>query len=87
MPTEDLSAVCRFAGEKFPGLQTITVYGSSQFVARKGAGALKSLKEAGLTRIHVGLESGDDEILKKVKKGKRVGVDQGNAFIWRWKSE
>jgi radical SAM superfamily enzyme YgiQ (UPF0313 family) len=69
MPTEDLSAVCRFAGEKFPGLQRITVYGSSQFVARKGAGGLKSLKEAGLTRIHVGLESGDDEILKKVKKG------------------
>jgi radical SAM superfamily enzyme YgiQ (UPF0313 family) len=69
MPTEYLSAVCRFAAEKFPGLQRITVYGSSQFVARKGAGGLRSLKEAGLTRIHVGLESGDDEILKRVKKG------------------
>ena len=69
MPTEDLSVVCRFAAEKFSELQRITVYGSSQFVARKGAGGLKSLKEAGLTRIHVGLESGDDEILKKVKKG------------------
>jgi radical SAM superfamily enzyme YgiQ (UPF0313 family) len=27
------------------------------------------LKEAGLSRIHVGLESGDDTILKRVKKG------------------
>jgi radical SAM superfamily enzyme YgiQ (UPF0313 family) len=69
MPTEDLSAICRFAMEKFPGLQRITVYGSSQFVARKGMEGLKSLREAGLTRIHVGLESGDDETLKRVKKG------------------
>jgi radical SAM superfamily enzyme YgiQ (UPF0313 family) len=69
MPTEDLSAICRFAMEKFPGLQRITVYGSSQFVAQKGMEGLKSLREAGLTRIHVGLESGDDETLKRVKKG------------------
>ncbi|MBN2034007.1 MAG: radical SAM protein [Deltaproteobacteria bacterium] len=69
MPTEDLSAICRFAAERFPGLQRITVYGSSQYIAEKGIGDLKNLREAGLTRIHVGLESGDDEILKRVKKG------------------
>ncbi len=69
MPTEDLSAICLFAMQKFPGLQRITVYGSSQFVAEKGTEGMKSLREAGLTRIHVGLESGDDETLKRVKKG------------------
>ena len=69
MPTEDLSAVCRFATEAFPRLQRITVYGSSQYVARKGLAGLKVLREAGLSRIHVGLESGDDLILRKVKKG------------------
>jgi radical SAM superfamily enzyme YgiQ (UPF0313 family) len=69
MPTEELAAICRFAWKKFPGLQRITVYGSSQYVARKGFAALKYLREAGLSRIHVGLESGDDEILKRVKKG------------------
>jgi radical SAM superfamily enzyme YgiQ (UPF0313 family) len=69
MATEDLSALCLFAMEKFPSLQRITVYGSSRFVAEKGMEGLKSLREAGLTRIHVGLESGDDETLKRVKKG------------------
>jgi radical SAM superfamily enzyme YgiQ (UPF0313 family) len=69
MPTEDLRAICRFAGETFPQLKRITVYGSSQYVARKGLAGLKVLRAAGLSRIHVGLESGDDVILKKVKKG------------------
>jgi radical SAM superfamily enzyme YgiQ (UPF0313 family) len=79
MPTGDLSAICRFAMEKFPDLQRITVYGSSQFVAKKGMEGLKSLREAGLTRIHVGLESGDDETLERVKKGTTASeqVDAG----------
>ncbi len=79
MPTEDLSAICRFATDRFPGLQRITVYGSSQFVAEKGVDGMKSLREAGLKRIHVGLESGDDEILKRVKKGTTASeqVDAG----------
>ncbi len=69
MPTEDLAHICRFARDQFPNLQRITVYGSSQYIARKGVKELKVLKDAGLSRIHVGLESGDDEILTRVKKG------------------
>ncbi len=69
MPTEDLSAISRFALETFPHLRRITVYGSSQYVARKGLAGLKILRQAGLNRIHVGLESGDDITLRKVKKG------------------
>ena len=69
MPTRDLAAICRYGREKFPNLRRITVYGSSQYIARKGPEALAALGEAGLSRIHVGLESGDDETLKRVKKG------------------
>ncbi len=69
MPTKDLAAICQFARKHFPNLERITVYGSSKYIARKGLEELKILKEAGLSRIHVGLESGDDVILKKVKKG------------------
>lgn len=72
MPAKDLSYICLFATEKFPLLKRITVYGSSQYIARKGAQELKSLKMGGLNRIHVGLESGDDEILKRVKKGTKA---------------
>ncbi|MEJ2690495.1 MAG: radical SAM protein [Deltaproteobacteria bacterium] len=54
---------------KFRNLQRITVSGSSQYIAKKGLADLATLREAGLSRIHVGLESGDDDILRKVKKG------------------
>jgi radical SAM superfamily enzyme YgiQ (UPF0313 family) len=69
MKTEDLAEICRFAGGTFPELERITVYGSSQFIHRKGQQRLERLAQAGLGRIHVGLESGDDVTLKKIRKG------------------
>jgi len=69
MPTRDLAAICRYSMAKFRGLQRITVYGSSQYIAKKGLTDLAMLRQAGLSRIHVGLESGDDDILRRVKKG------------------
>ncbi|MBW2031534.1 MAG: radical SAM protein, partial [Deltaproteobacteria bacterium] len=81
MPTEDLAAICRFAREQFPSLERITVYGSSQYIARKGLRELRTLKESGLSRIHVGLESGDDEVLRRVKKG-TTASEQVEAGRW-----
>jgi radical SAM superfamily enzyme YgiQ (UPF0313 family) len=69
MPAPDLAAICRYSKAKFGGLQRITVYGSSQYIAKKGPAEMAKIAEAGLSRIHVGLESGDDVILKRVKKG------------------
>ena len=81
MKTEDLCEIYRFAGHVFPGLERITVYGSSQYIHKKGPRGLKRLAEAGLSRIHVGLESGDDVILKQIKKGtdSREQIESG---IW-----
>ena len=69
MPTRDLAAICRYSMSKFTGLQRITVYGSSQYIAQKGLADMMTLRDAGLSRVHVGLESGDDDTLKRVKKG------------------
>ncbi len=69
MPTAALTELCRHSYSIFPRLRRITVYGSSQFIYRKGIDQLRSLAEAGLKRIHVGLESGDDVILERIKKG------------------
>jgi len=69
MPARDLAAICRYSRTKFRGLQRITVYGSSRYIAKKGPAEMAELAEAGLSRIHAGLESGDDVILKRVKKG------------------
>ena len=69
MKTEDLAEICRFAKATFSSLERITVYGSSQFIHKKGPGRLEQLARAGLGRIHVGLESGDDIVLKRIRKG------------------
>jgi radical SAM superfamily enzyme YgiQ (UPF0313 family) len=69
MPAAALAEVCRYAYCRFPRLQRITVYGSSQYIYRKGPDQLENLAQAGLARIHVGVESGDDVILTRIKKG------------------
>ena len=69
MPTRDLAAICRHSKMKFSELRRITVYGSSHYIVQKGLPDMRLLREAGLSRVHVGLESGDDTILKRVKKG------------------
>ena len=81
MPTEALCEICRFAKELFPFLRRITVYGSSQYIHKKGPADLKRLAEAGLSRIHVGLESGDDVILNRIKKGTH-SAEQITAGQW-----
>ncbi|MDO9530872.1 MAG: radical SAM protein [Deltaproteobacteria bacterium] len=69
MPTAALAAICRYSYTFFPRLERITVYGSSQYIHRKGPDQLQTLAQAGLGRIHVGVESGDDVILTRIKKG------------------
>ena len=69
MKTEDLVEVCSFARRTFLSLERITVYGSSQFIHKKGPRQLEQLARSGLGRIHVGLESGDDVTLKRIRKG------------------
>lgn len=81
MPTPDLVRVCDHARALFSGLERITVYGSSRYIYLKGPADLAQLKKAGLTRIHVGLESGDDEVLARIKKGTH-SAEQIRAGIW-----
>lgn len=69
METAQLAEICSYAYQKLPKLERITVYGSSQYIHQKGVEELRQLKEAGLSRIHVGLESGDDEVLRSIRKG------------------
>lgn len=81
MPTDDLANICVCAHSIFPKLERITTYGSSRYVHRKGKDDLRKLKENGLLRIHVGLESGDDDVLRRIKKG-TDSVEQTQAGLW-----
>jgi radical SAM superfamily enzyme YgiQ (UPF0313 family) len=69
MTTEDLVAVLRFLRETFPEITRVTTYSRSRTIVRKSVESLKRIQEAGLDRVHVGLESGYDPILKFMKKG------------------
>ncbi len=53
MKTEDLCEISRFAKKVFPSLERITIYGSSQYIHKKGLQGLQLLAETGLSRIHV----------------------------------
>ena len=52
-----------------PSLTRVTSYTRSKTLAQRKPEELKAIHEAGLDRIHVGLESGDDEVLELVHKG------------------
>jgi hypothetical protein len=63
----------------FPWVQRITSYARSHTLARMSDEDLKKIGDAGLNRIHVGLESASDKVLKMVKKGvtKQQHIDAG----------
>lgn len=69
MSTNDMVQVLEFLREKFPSITRVTTYSRSRTIVRKSPEDLKRLEKAGLNRIHVGLESGYDPVLKLMKKG------------------
>lgn len=69
MPTEKLVEIFEYSYKVFPFLKRITVYGGARFVGRKSVEELKMIEKAGLRRIHTGMESGDDVVLERVRKG------------------
>ena len=69
MRTEQLEEIFSYACEVFPRLERITLYGSARFMNMKTPEELARLKKAGLTRIHSGMESGDEVTLALIDKG------------------
>jgi len=69
MKTADLVAALKFLRGTFPELKRVTTYSRSRTIIRKSVEALEQIHEAGLDRVHVGLESGYDPLLKLMKKG------------------
>lgn len=53
----------------FPTLKRFTIYGRTKSAAKMELKDLKAFKDAGLNRIHFGIESGSDKVLSFMKKG------------------
>jgi radical SAM superfamily enzyme YgiQ (UPF0313 family) len=54
---------------RFPEVERITSYARSRTLARLSPDDLASYRELGLTRIHVGFETGSDALLALIQKG------------------
>jgi radical SAM superfamily enzyme YgiQ (UPF0313 family) len=67
--TADLAEIVAYLLEAFPSLYRVTSYGRAKTVLTKSLDELRELRRAGLNRLHLGLESGDDGVLERVKKG------------------
>jgi len=70
LKTAELAEILKFLKKTFPQVERVTSYGRSKTIAQgKTVEDLKELKQAGLTRLHVGLETGSDRLLTYVNKG------------------
>ena len=55
--------------EAMPLMQRIGLYGNAKSILRKTSEELQQLRELGLGIVYLGLESGDPEVLREIKKG------------------
>jgi radical SAM superfamily enzyme YgiQ (UPF0313 family) len=69
MPTGQLVEALTHLRATFPSIVRVTSYARSKTLSQKKPEELSAIRDSGLDRLHVGLESGDDDLLKKVKKG------------------
>lgn len=75
----DLVDILLLLKKRFPQVERITSYARSHTIARISDRDLSSIRDAGLNRIHIGLESGADPVLEKVSKGvtKEIHIKAG----------
>jgi histone acetyltransferase (RNA polymerase elongator complex component) len=69
MRTDDLVETLTFLRQTFPEIKRVTTYSRSRTVTKKSLESLKRIRAAGLDRVHIGLETGYEPLLKLVKKG------------------
>ncbi len=74
LKTKDLALILQKINQLFPECERVSIYGAPKNILNKSIDELKELNDLGLKIIYLGIESGSDKILKKVKKG--VTADQ-----------
>lgn len=90
----DFIRILQHLQDAFPQVQRVTSYARSHTIARISDENLSAMAGAGLNRIHIGMESGADQVLKMIKKGvdkatqiiagqkiKRAGIELSEYFM------
>ena len=68
-PYAQLVEVLQYLNDKFPHLERIASYGTPQDILRRSMDELKAVKDLKLGILYMGVESGDDDVLKQICKG------------------
>lgn len=69
MPTNDLIETLKVLKPELPSLERVGVYGYAKDVRDKGVDDLSNIKATGLGIVYLGLETGDDDLLRWSRKG------------------
>ncbi len=69
MSMSHFTKVLRLLYAKFPNLERVTCYANPINLLNKSMGELRQLREEGLDILYLGMESGNDEVLKRIAKG------------------
>jgi radical SAM superfamily enzyme YgiQ (UPF0313 family) len=68
LSTQRLLKILETIKNVFPGAGRVSTYALPQDILAKSAGELTALRQAGLQLLYVGIESGDDEVLRMINK-------------------
>ncbi len=69
LPKDRMIEILDYIREKFPKLERISCYAMPKNILQRKDDDLKEIRAAGLSMLYVGIESGNDIVLKKVTKG------------------
>ncbi|MCT4633955.1 MAG: radical SAM protein [Firmicutes bacterium] len=91
---DDMVEILLHLRKCFGNVERITSYGRSHTIARISDEDMKGISQAGLNRIHIGMETGSDKVLKLVEKGvdkkthiiagqkvKKAGIELSEYFM------
>ena len=67
--TDYMLKISKFLYEKLPALERVSAYANPANLLEKSKEDLQRIRKAGLQMLYFGIETGDDELLVKIKKG------------------
>jgi radical SAM superfamily enzyme YgiQ (UPF0313 family) len=68
IPQKGLVQILGYLKARLKGLERVGIYANARDILKKGVEELRELKELGVGIIYLGLESGNPEVLKRIKK-------------------
>jgi radical SAM superfamily enzyme YgiQ (UPF0313 family) len=68
LPQEKMARILRYLKTRLKGLERVGIYANARDVLNKSVEELKELRELGLGILYLGVESGNREVLKRIKK-------------------